>query len=170
MTLASGATLHAGDTTAASIGTLTFTPASGSGTFSLVSGSSSVADISYGGGSDLLIFNGLSSGSLNFDGNLQVRGDGLTPTLGQSFNLVDWMNLSSVTFNSRFNAGSYTGFLVGNGDDTLGFDLPDLSGVGLAWDISSFTANGTIVIVPEPSRALLLMLGMVGLFLRRRRA
>jgi len=170
ITLANGATLHAGDTTAASIGTLTFTPASGTGTFTLQVGSSTVADISYGVGSDLLIFDGLSSGTLNFDGNLQVRGDGLTPTIGQSFNLIDWMNLSSITFNSRFNAGSYTGFIVGNGDDTLGFDLPDLSGVGLAWDISSFTADGTIVIVPEPSRALLLMLGMVGLFLRRRRA
>ena len=63
------------------------------------------------------------------------------------------------------------GFLLGNGDDNLGFDLPDISSSGFAWDISNFTTLGQIavVVVPEPSRAVLLMLGLLGVWGRRRR-
>ena len=90
----------------------------------------------------------------------------------ETFNLLDWTALGSVTFNTRYNAASYSGFLFGNGDDNLGFDLPDISGGTYAWDISSFTTDGTIsiVVVPEPSRALLLMTGMLALTCRRRRS
>ena len=52
------------------------------------------------------------------------------------------------------------------------FDLPDISGQSLAWDTSGFMAHGILVVVgviPEPSRALLLMLGLLCLFMRRRR-
>ena len=116
-------------------------------------------------------FDGLSGGTLNFNGNLSVTASGYVPAGMDVFNLLDWTNLSTVNFDSRFSAGSYGGFLLGNGDDNLGFDLPDISGSGYAWDISNFTTNGTIVtvVVPEPSRALLLLIGACGLLARRRR-
>jgi fibronectin-binding autotransporter adhesin len=43
--------------------------------------------------------------------------------------------------------------------------------VGLEWDYSALFSAGTIsvIVVPEPSRALLLMLGLLGICVRRRR-
>lgn len=172
-TAQSGSTVQAGDGTAESnYGTLTFTPASGSGTFDFQSGSSTALGLNPGGTGDLLSFDGLSAGTLNFNGNLAVTATGYTPIGVDVFNLLDWTNISTTTFASRFIAGSYGGYLLGNGDDNLGFDLPDISGSDYAWDISQFTTDGTIrtiFIAPEPSRALLLMLGIVGLIARRRR-
>lgn len=81
---------------------------------------------------------------------------------GDVFNLVDWTQAGVV--GGTFSAGS--GFSAGG---ALGdFDLPIL-GAGLAWDTSAFTTYGVIVVVPEPSRVLFLMLGLLGLMLRRRR-
>ncbi len=169
----SGSTVHAGDSTApGSLGTLRFTPASGSGSFDFQSGSSVILGIAAGGSSDLLSFDGLSSGSLDFNGSLTVLASGYTPISVEVFNLLDWSNLTNVNFDSRFSSGSYGGYLFGNGDDNLGFDLPDISGSGYAWDISNFTVNGTIattLMIPEPARALLLSAGLMSLFLRRRR-
>lgn len=171
-TAQSGSNVHAGDgATQSHYGTLTFTPVSGSGSFDFQSGSSTILGINPGGVGDLLVFNGLSAGTLNFNGNLSVTASGYAPTGAETFNLIDWSNLSNTTFASRFSAGSYSGYLLGNGDDNLGFDLPDISSSGYAWDISQFTTNGTIstIVVPEPSRALLVMLGLGGLATRRRR-
>jgi fibronectin-binding autotransporter adhesin len=172
-TAQSGSTVQAGDSTAQSnYGTLTFTPASGSGSFDFQSGSSVVLGLNPGGTSDLLSFNGLSNGTLLFNGNLSVTAPGYNPVGVDTFNLLDWANLSTTTFHSRFSSASYSGFLFGNGDDNLGFDLPDISSSGYGWDISQFITNGTIstvFVIPEPSRALLLMLGLVGLVTRRRR-
>ncbi|MBK8094870.1 MAG: autotransporter-associated beta strand repeat-containing protein [Verrucomicrobiaceae bacterium] len=172
-TAQSGSTVQAGDGTAqANYGTLNFTPASGSGTFDFQSGSSTILGLNPGGTGDLLNFNGLSAGTLNFNGGLTVTAPGYTPIGVDVFNLLDWTNISTTTFASRFSAGSYSGYLLGNGDDNLGFNLPDISSSGYAWDISQFTTNGTIstvFVAPEPSRALLLMLGLMGLIARRRR-
>lgn len=173
-TATSGSTTHAGNGAAQSdYGTLTFTPATAGGSFDFQSGSSVILGINPGAASDLLSFVGDGSQSLLFNGNLNVTPlTGYTPIAAETFNLLDWTSLSSTTFHSRFSAGSYGGYLLGNGDDNLGFDLPDLSGSGFGWDISSFTTNGSIAVVslvPEPSRALLLMLGIVGVGMRRRR-
>jgi hypothetical protein len=121
---------------------------------------------------DRLDFNNPTSGSgysLNFlttTGSLQVVGSGFTPAVGQVFNLLDWAGLVTTNFTGfTFN----TGYLTGNSDEGTDLDLPDLTGSGLAWDFSRFTISGNIVIVPEPSRTLLLMLGLTGLVTRGRR-
>ncbi len=87
------------------------------------------------------------------------------------FNLLDWTNLTTTNFASRYNAGSYSGLILENGGDNLGFDLPDISGSGFGWDISQFVINGTIAValVPEPSRVLLLAAGLGMIFSRRHR-
>ena len=83
-----------------------------------------------------------------------------TYNYGQVFNLIDWSSASMTGFNLG------TGFSSGGsfGD----FNLATLGG-GLAWDTSAFASNGILVVVPEPSRMLLLMFGLLGLFFRRRR-
>ncbi|MGV3662993.1 MAG: PEP-CTERM sorting domain-containing protein [Prosthecobacter sp.] len=76
-----------------------------------------------------------------------------TPQAGDTFDLLDWVSLS--------------------GDSVLvdNLDVPDLSGLGLEWNFTQFDSLGVLSIqnVPEPSRALLLMLGFAGGLLRRRR-
>lgn len=169
-TAENGSTVQAGNGTAqGDYGTLTFTPTSGSGSFNFQSGSNTVLGINAGGSSDLLNFNGLSNGTLLFNGSLQVTADSYVPMSAETFNLLDWFNLGTVTFASHFSTLTPR---FGNEDDASGFDLPNISGSGYQWDISQFTTNGTIsvVVVPEPGRALLLMLGLSGLALRRRRA
>ncbi len=198
-TLDDGATLRPGDSVAdGSHGTLTFTPATASGSTSSLQGTivlgitgATVTDATYGGnvlgsagydawvdsisgtGShDRLVFSDPTSGSgysldfLTTTGSLQIVGDGFTAEQGMAFNLLDWGSLVSANFTGfTFNGG----YLLGNGDEGADLDLPDLSAAGLAWDFSRFTTSGVIVIVPEPSRALLLLVGMLGLLLRRRR-
>ncbi|WP_395750689.1 autotransporter-associated beta strand repeat-containing protein [Prosthecobacter sp.] len=70
---------------------------------------------------------------------------------GDVFNLLDWNSYS------------------GNFNASTDFSLPDLSSMGLLWDTSAFTTYGIVVVVPEPSRALFLMFGLLGLMIRRRR-
>ncbi|MFM7605297.1 MAG: beta strand repeat-containing protein, partial [Prosthecobacter sp.] len=97
--------------------------------------------------------------------NLQFNGTGSiliqkvgsnTFTSGQVFNLIDWTQMSgadpvAMTFN------------------TANLTLPDLSASGLGWDSTAFTTYGIVVVTPEPSRTLFLMLGLLGLLMRRRR-
>ena len=105
-----------------------------------------------------------------FNGNLTVTADAFTPDAPAVFNLLDWSGLSSSpTFASRF---TFTGYLTGNGDEASGLDLPDISGSGYFWDINGFKTNGTIaivMIVPEPSRLLLLGLTLGAMLVKRRR-
>lgn len=102
--------------------------------------------------------------NLNQYGRLVVSNFGsYTPTGGDVFNLIDWTTaLNSNGFTA--NAVHYNG----TGDGGFDLDLPTL-GSGLFWDTSLFLSHGTVFVVPEPSRALLLMLGILALFLRRRR-
>lgn len=169
-TAASGSTIQAGDGSAqGSYGTLTFQPGSGSSILDLQAGSTIILGLNPGGTSDRLNIVGTGSTTLLFSGNLTVTADAFTPTAPTVFDLLDWSGLTSApVFDSRY---SYTGWLYGNGDEASGFDLPDIAGSGYIWDISSFTTNGTIsvVLVPEPTRCLLLGLSLGILLLRRRR-
>jgi autotransporter-associated beta strand protein len=102
--------------------------------------------------------------NLNQYGRLVVSNFGsYTPTGGDVFNLIDW----ATAFNSNgftANAALYNG----TGDGGFDLDLPTL-GSGLFWDTSLFLSHGAVFVVPEPSRALLLLFGIMALFLRRRR-
>lgn len=198
LTLQSGATLQAGDITTGTTtgnGTLTFTPTS-TGTYQIDSGSSILLglttatnqlsiDPTFGGtlqgspeyqayidgvtGSgdhDRLVFNGGTGSLLTLNGSLTVTSNGLVPQPGQIFNLLDWGLLLTTDF-SNFDPG-----LQRNGadDDTSDFNLPDISSSGYFWDVSRFTTTGNIaIVVPEPSRGLLLILGLTLGFARRRR-
>lgn len=194
-TAQSGATIYAGDSTASSShGTLTFTPVT-TGIYDVQSGSSVIlgtstattTDATFGGNAlgsasyntwldaisgvgshDRLVFNGTTGSTLAFSGNLSVIGSSYTAQLGDVFNLFDWASLVTSDF-SGFASG--TNYRDGSGDNGSQFDLPDISGSGFLWDISRFTNSGNIavVIVPEPSRALLLCFGLAGVVLRRKR-
>ena len=103
--------------------------------------------------------------SVNQNGRIVVTNFGsYTPGYGDLFNLLDWttsFNLNGFTYS----VGSYDG----SGDSGYDLDLPELSS-GLVWDTSLLTSNGVVFVVPEPSRMLLLMFGLLSLFLRRRRS
>lgn len=172
---AAGTFVHVGDTAAASdIGTLLFSPLSGSGSWDFQAGSSVFLGIAPGqsANADILRFAGTGANTLNFKAELTVGPASITPSGPETFQLLDWSGLAGQPlFDARFQSGSYGGLLAGNGDDNLGFNLPDVSGSGFLWDISSFALNGSIalVAVPEPSRIMMIITALACLRLRRRR-
>ena len=89
------------------------------------------------------------------DGVLKIDStflNGYAPVYGDVFDLLDWTTLTnSITGTTDFD---FTGVVL---DGALMFNT------------QLFATNGIIVVVPEPSRAFLLMLGLAGLLLRRRR-
>ena len=111
---------------------------------------------------------------VSVSGGLTLNGTGVVSVIlaggyqgifGDVFNLFDWSNLlvsytdNGFTEGSRYQTGSEAG---------LDLDLPSLAN-GLVWDTSLFQNHGVIVVVPEPQRALLLLLGAISLLIRRRR-
>ncbi|MBV6500122.1 MAG: hypothetical protein CJBNEKGG_02590 [Prosthecobacter sp.] len=89
-----------------------------------------------------------------------------TWTAGTSWRLFDW---SGLTGTEPRVSGTFS-----NLTDTIGnfANLPDLSSFTLGWDVSQLYTQGliSVVVVPEPGRVLLMMLGLLALFMRRRRA
>jgi hypothetical protein len=87
--------------------------------------------------------------------------------VGQVFNLLDWAGAS---LSGGFSVGSALNGRYDASSNVIAGDL-DLAGLGagLGWDVSAFTTYGILVVVPEPSRTLLLMFGLFSLFFRRRR-
>lgn len=87
-------------------------------------------------------------------------------------NVIDTTGLSSTAWadGDSWKLFDWTG--VGGTPPTNGFaslNLPTLSS-GLMWDTSNLYTTGFIVVaVPEPSRVLLVLLGLLGLMSRRRR-
>jgi len=83
-------------------------------------------------------------------------------TYGSIFNLLDWSTAGTLD-------GTSLSTMASSNFNTLdNVQLDALSG-GLGWDTSLFDNYGILVVVPEPSRAVLLLLGILGLMLRRRR-
>jgi fibronectin-binding autotransporter adhesin len=79
------------------------------------------------------------------------------PSIGDVFNLMDWTTLSF--------SGSSTSLTEAN------FDFTGAGFTGeFKFDTSAFATHGILVVVPEPSRALFILLGLLGLLMRRRRA
>ncbi|MDZ4402047.1 autotransporter-associated beta strand repeat-containing protein [Prosthecobacter sp.] len=76
---------------------------------------------------------------------------GYVPQYGDIFDLLDWTAAGDIT-----------------GATTFDFTAITL-GAGLGFNTDLFASNGIVVVVPEPSRALFLLLGLLGLMLRRRR-
>lgn len=163
-------TLRPGDNGGADVGTLTtgeliFTPASATTVAELqITGSSGASTLA----SDKIVINGALT--LNGSSNITVNGDTYVPTLGDSFVLLDWSTVLDTGSASTFDIGTRdrTGANIGNEGN---LDLPDISSYNLAWDIIDFSGSGSliIVVVPEPSRAMLAMLGLLTLFWRRRK-
>ncbi|WP_461784644.1 beta strand repeat-containing protein [Prosthecobacter sp.] len=105
-----------------------------------------------------------SSGTLG-NGTVSITSlGGYTGVQGDVFNLLDWQ---SVTMSGTF-TGVNGGNFFTNGGVWGDLDLPTLASQ-LFWDTSAFASHGVLVVVPEPSRMLLLMVGLLGLFFRRRR-
>ncbi|MEN3939691.1 autotransporter-associated beta strand repeat-containing protein [Prosthecobacter sp. SYSU 5D2] len=82
---------------------------------------------------------------------------------GTSWQIIDWSAITGGV------TGSFSNLAGGNVDNYP--SLPDLSPLGYFWDVSNLYTQGTImVVIPEPSRMLLLVAGMSALLVRRRRA
>lgn len=189
-TLQSGGTLSPGDpATSAGIGTLTFGNGlllkSGSATTLQVTGATFTSGDGFAGNfpgtpgyEAYIIANGGGSGGIQHDqlsitgaftqetgAKITVQPLSFTPVAGQIINLLDWTQVAGGSFSSNL------GPLVrdGSSDSIFDLDLPDILASGHAWDISLFASHGIIVVIPEPSRCLLLLLGLSGIVFRRRR-
>lgn len=103
--------------------------------------------------------------TLNAGGTINVVApNGYTPAFGDVFNLLDW---GSLTAGTTFNVGTNNRTGGSGGGD---LNLPDLSAYpGYFWDVSQFLNTGIVVVVPEPGRVMLFLLGLGGVMLRRRR-
>ncbi|WP_113956606.1 beta strand repeat-containing protein [Roseimicrobium gellanilyticum] len=113
------------------------------------------------------------SGSVTLDGNtrIQVQTEGsYTYAAGDIFDILDWTGLTAGLFdvgsitatgNARLRSGGLSGDL----------ELPTLTG-NLVWDVQKLLSDGILIVannVPEPSRAMLFVIGFAGMLLRRRR-
>ncbi|MCB1278191.1 autotransporter-associated beta strand repeat-containing protein [Prosthecobacter sp.] len=119
-------------------------------------------DAETGGDHDRLVVTG--DFTLNSGGIISFTNNGGTdyqPVFGDVFNLIDWatLNPNSFSVGGNFRSGGLLGDL----------ELPDLSLAGLFFETSLFSSHGIVVVVPEPSRVLLFLFGVIGLLLRRRR-
>lgn len=163
-------TVRPGDAGGTAVGTLTsseliFTPVTASPVIELqITGSSGTSNLA----SDKILIGGALT--LNGSSNIVVKGDTYNPTLGDTFVLLDWNTVLDTGTTSVFSTGTNnrTGANIGNEGN---LDLPDLSTYGLTWQILDFSGSGslTLVVVPEPARALLLLMGILPLCLRRKR-
>lgn len=126
----------------------------------------SVAGTSLDGGNDRIVVAGtftLETGSA-----IKVTfGEGYAPGWHDVFDLIDWAGL---TLPLSYYDPDGDGIRLG-GETGLGLDLPSLTAYnsGWYWDVSQFGTTGVIAIVPEPSKALLLLAGFLALTFRRRR-
>jgi autotransporter-associated beta strand protein len=119
--------------------------------FDLLTGAGLGNNASIGTAADLLIVSGLLT--LETGSTLRVQNPNAMTSfaLGDAWRLFDWSTLGGTA------SGTFTNL-----------DLPTLSS-GLVWDMSQLYTAGTVAVVPEPSRVLLLVAGLVCCGLRRKR-
>jgi hypothetical protein len=165
VTISSGAKVSVGNVSGDTTGKiLTFTPANGSITTFFQSGSTLELDLFSGAGqgdqtgnlaaADLFRTGGLFDISTGV--KLKVNSTMTGFAANDRWRLLDWYALAGTAPTGTF--------------DTALMELPTLTGT-LGWDLSKLYTAGTIsvVVVPEPTRALLFALGLIGLLIRRRR-
>lgn len=165
VTIGSGAKVSVGNASGDTSGNiLTFTPANGSITTFFQSGSTLEFDLFSGAGlgdqtgnlaaADLFRTGGLFNISTGV--KLKVTSAMTGFAANDRWRLLDWNTLAGTAPTGTF--------------DTALMELPTLTGL-LGWDLSQFYTAGTIsvAVVPEPTRALLFALGLIGLLSRRRR-
>jgi hypothetical protein len=122
------------------------------------------------GDHDALHVIGTLSLGKNSSGLIQVLDDGYSAHFGDVIDLGDWTAVAAGSFDAGTNYR--TGGL--GGGDLLLPDLP-LLGPGapldstLVWDVHLFLTDGILIVVPEPSRAGLVLVAFSLIFLRRRR-
>jgi autotransporter-associated beta strand protein len=106
------------------------------------------------------------SGSLNLNAGSSLRVellDSYSPQFGDIFNLLDWGSLNL----DADGVGGLGAFSLADLD--LGQANALLALHGWHLETSHFLSHGLLYVVPEPGRALLTLLGLGGLLLRRRR-
>ncbi len=137
----------------------------GMGTFaSYLNTQAGFYDMQTGGNHDRLT----TTGSFSFNGGGIISftnngGADYQPIYGDVFNLIDWASVNPNLNGYNVGGNFRTSGLIGD------LELPNLSMAGLLYDTSLFTSHGIVVVVPEPGRAALLLLGCISLLLRRRR-
>ncbi len=103
-------------------------------------------------------------GTMTFGRNGQIEITGWTPQYGDVLDLFDWVNVVIADFDhgasttNNFRNGGALGDLV----------LPTISSE-LSYNMTLFNTSGIVVVVPEPGKTSLLLLGFLTLCLRRRR-
>lgn len=107
--------------------------------------------------------------TLNNFSRIVLNGGSYVPTVGDTFQLIDWGGLlteGGFSWGTNMRTGADSALNEGN------FDLPDITGTGF-WNIST---NGgaltltVVTIIPEPGKFLLFGLSMITLLMRRRRS
>ncbi|MBL9132170.1 MAG: autotransporter-associated beta strand repeat-containing protein, partial [Verrucomicrobiaceae bacterium] len=147
-----------GDSTLGSPIQSQFTITTSGGGSTVVGGTGSVAfDLFTGAGSGML------NGSLSTD-KLIVSGD-LSLMAGAILDIANPNSMTSWTWGDSWDLWDVTGGSVTGTFASINAPNP---GVGWVWAFDA--SSGVLSIVPEPSRALLMLLGTLGFALRRRRA